>query len=350
MVQDVKTEGEEDKWIEMDKLEAKLTFEEWPMKEIQWPFIGSVYDDKEALTDEPSNDVVSEKGMFSARTVIWRENGKNVKVRFKWNVGLEANMNYSRVNNRFYPWYGYVNAGIENGEAIFDFQNHFNNYRTLGFPNTRYFEKSLDEYKEEMDDIYDVKSIAPGSSIPQETFEAMLEKDYPVTSEKTNTLGASYRTYLLGEHFELLMVNQNKSGSFYTVSPEPERINGIKSDASPSGSLKSVDLEYTVNTDIKQDILLPWPKSELQKGLIDRLNTKGQEAFELVNSKTNDVYNLLTGQARKVKISQLFLSPETDGDGVFNLYTDALINIPNTDNDADSRKPFTVPFLEMKGR
>jgi hypothetical protein len=308
----------------MDTLRLPVHWEKWP-EEVVLTDKGTPIIEIFGVLTKPSSKspdltpisyTVSEKGIFKGRILLYKSRSKhNVHIHASWEITLEEDMKYSRLNNRFYPWFGYVNAS--KGPKSLDFTKQFENFATLGFPYTEFFVQPVATYLNEIDKVYVLPQALSDTPTPTE-IGAMIAHRYaePVSAN----VGNDYRTYLEDERFELIVVNQSANGSVYTLSPAP----GMES--LQNGDKWKNRLAYTVTTNKTHEVLLPWPAA-LAADTVATLNERGEAVFKEVDSQRVEALNTLTGRLNKAKIDRLQLTPEMPG-GLLTKQSEFLVHIP----------------------
>ncbi|MFA5034845.1 MAG: FlgD immunoglobulin-like domain containing protein [Candidatus Margulisiibacteriota bacterium] len=179
----------------------------------------------------PYNEVISgtaiqtEKGIFkiTPRWTKWSDDAHYERwMNFSVEVELADNIKYSRLTNRFVPWFGFVNANEAKQKDFSEYLTDIN--RGLGFPGKLFFDdpsakpdaayKSIDEIKAEF------------SGVSWKDWGESLKK----MSEKANLLGykdslassVGYDSYLSDGYYEFLPItypdqaNRGLSGFDYT--------------------------------------------------------------------------------------------------------------------------------------
>ncbi|MFC1617280.1 Ig-like domain repeat protein, partial [Candidatus Margulisiibacteriota bacterium] len=263
--------------------DAVYEYENWkplhPYKLVpDWQDLGNI-EYKETI--EPGY-ILSEKGLFKAKVMFCRygmdvnqtvkngpmdiiigerplvdDNILHLVLRVQ-DFGLSDNFNTSRLNNRFYAWYGWVNA-LEDANIsdyhVKDFQKEFDKLNTLGFPGGSFF-----------DSDFSLTAVNPNEEIIKDAGndpEAWLEKylDQLVAVQNKNhpdtIVDESYYNYLAKntEKFRFYKITKPHEGKIATV----------------NGLIMKAETSYKLDSS-KDTVLIPWPLTEAEVAVRNQAN------------------------------------------------------------------------------
>ncbi|MGE4169706.1 MAG: Ig-like domain-containing protein [Candidatus Margulisiibacteriota bacterium] len=298
------------------------------------PEVVGYYEDyvaSEGWRNEIPNFKAGEKGAFVYKGGLERLDRDHYV--FTADIQLEEDMKYSRLNNRFMPWFGIVNKTKKGSPlAAIDFSGFLEDPSQLGFPRTGFFEQPYDDYIKNLNKViaYNVADIKNGST---DAITQLMTTPFQKWDE-VSKLGSSYYNYLDDEKFELIVVNLSdpgKTGGWYTISPVPSPLAGSENIRSKA--------KYTVATDKVAEVQVPYP---LDAELIATLNQRSDDAFNSSNSLKRLMLNRLLNQYEKALINRLTLSPELPN-GQLSRVSEYWVEIPQGAL-SDGPGQFTFPF------
>ena len=267
----------------------------------------------------PTEYVLSNKGIFKARAMMMADgNGSrtHIPTRLKWELKLEENFKYSRLNNRFYPWFGFVNAtkAITKNLALLT-----SDEAKLGFPHTKFFELTPIKYQQELKKVFKYPTeLETGGTLTSALMEQWINHDYSRLEQPEGDMRSDCYNYLENEHFELILVNTSSN-------------NILKFDPSPNDKTVSPNygtaLTFTVSTTLEKKVIVAWPKLQAIDDVI-AINANSAKAVADADSEAVAAKNFLLSRSDKAQISTLFLSPDLDSGGVLRSWSRYLAYIP----------------------
>ncbi|NBV82663.1 hypothetical protein EBR57_00855, partial [bacterium] len=299
----------------------------------------------------PLTYVKSEKGMFKGRAAIWQYGGNHIHTRLRWEISLEESLKYSRVNNRFYPWFGFVNASRP--PAQLDFGAMVEDPLRLGFPYTRFFQLTPAAYKAELQKVVPsptdpaLQSLStPGGIKVPSVLDTQFSRSYSAptsNADASGNIGSSYRSYLENEHFELIVVNASDAiEGTYTIKDgngnlpsERQFLVGTPTQLPAYGQ----QLKYTVSTAQTKPVMVAWPKSSAITD-VRAVNAAGVAAMLAGDSERVYQSNLVLNRSDRAKIDTYFMSPDLDSQGVIRAWSRYLVAISE---DQLTEKSPTIP-------
>jgi len=211
----------------------------------------------------------SEKGIFKAELNLigTGDQGGTAYFRYNTKIKLEQPIVYSRLTNRFVPWYGYVHKDIAHQ---YDFHPEFNNANGLGFLGLNQMNGITS-----IPPAYD-PNLFPGTQTDALTKINSFENLFKNFEQTWVTADPTYVNYLEGDHFEFIPITTPLNGGFVSMN-------------SVSTSLNTFWRVYTHHS---QDMDLKWPityeeTESLNNQQILAINElkkqKDIEVFDLVN-------------------------------------------------------------------
>ncbi|NBV43091.1 hypothetical protein EBR96_10050, partial [bacterium] len=219
-----------------------------------------------------------------------------------------------------------------------DFSQIFENQEMLGFPYTRFFLLPPNQYQNELNKILVLPTpLKPGEGLTADRLNEFLNHRYLLPTSNpdvSGNIGSSYRNYLEGEHFQLILVNQSQPASdYFTVSnsegnaafsDEGDRLAGTESGDS-NGPKR---LTFKVETrKVNDKLIVAWPKSAAIAD-VTAINNRSRQAVASADSEKVAAKNQLLNQSEKAKINTLYLSPDSDSTGVLRAWSRYLVFIP----------------------
>ena len=227
------------------------------------------------------------KGIFNAKEKIGRVNGPTIdeivgSALISIRLSLASSLEYSRLTNRFVPWFGFINKNHSSYEAFSGMEQYL---QKLGFPGKDYFTdaaKSIDTYKKEIvgeydHDIYDPSAYKNGGKLVKSALDsktnAMILGDTKINAQDS---------YLSGEYTEFIPITTPEAGSFNYLGGIVDHYDGSR--VVLKNQLTSYPIEATTNyrmvysADNARLVELNWPKDDAEivaqnTVLLSNLNT-----------------------------------------------------------------------------
>ncbi|MFH1386445.1 MAG: FlgD immunoglobulin-like domain containing protein [bacterium] len=208
---------------------------------------------------------ISEKGIFKV-TPTWGTDGRSFgrSPYFTLTYQLEAPIAYSRLTNRFVPWFGFISAKTPESERTKDFSMYLTDInKGLGFPGKLFFTdptaKPSAPYKDLKTDLQGKKNW--GDLVAALNSEAQKSNLIGYKDSLASSVG--YDSYLSGEYFEFIPITKPESGDFTETSSSTIKINTNLTYASGGNPPSPFEFSWPLTDQNKYDDIWKAKKAEL---------------------------------------------------------------------------------------
>ena len=262
------------------------------------------------------NAALSEKGVFSIEAVseyqkksyYWRNANHDYNENCTIHIftSLADRYDYSRLTNRFVPWYGFVNRSHPSYEA-FSGMTHY--LQKLGFPGESYFNdpsKTIDTYNKEIVGEYDPEIYNPIAYLNNGKLVKSELDSLTAPTISGDTGVSSQDAYLADEYTEFIPITTPERGNFTYLGGIFDHYDGSK--VVLKNQLSAYPIQATTNYRMPYDadnarlVELKWPNdnSEIATESARLLSKLG--SLQLDNPQS---YDLSTTAAYEIDTQEL---------------------------------------------
>lgn len=164
-----------------------------------------------------TKELPTNKGVFKIKTTFSNWGGETypfgVRPRFAVDISLAEQVKYSRLTNRFVPWFGFVSAKHPASAPDSGFVGYANWLEKLGFPGRKYFETGAIDLK--YNPSY-AEKVAKGEFINGQTIDFASLTTEAAPRWYGNTTPDECYTYLdkESEYYEVIPITRPEGGTF----------------------------------------------------------------------------------------------------------------------------------------